>query len=152
MQPIDFLFRAAGVGVAVLVVTLAASFPMVAVYAHVINPGQPQAVYDAAALWIAPWSSHIVGPLVFLWWNHRGAVRRPQRPAFAFALAGIAWYLVFEMASLAVFALKPSDVLTVTFFISLAGKTAGALLGARWGQRPSTPAPDMLTPERSPDV
>lgn len=43
MQKIDLL-RAALVGVGVLVGTLLASIPMVAVYAHLINPGQPQAV------------------------------------------------------------------------------------------------------------
>jgi hypothetical protein len=151
MPPIDFMFRAALVGVGVLVVTLAASVPMVAVYAHVINPGQPQSVYDAAALWIAPWSSHIVGPLSFLWWNYRGALKRPNRPAIVFALAGIAWYVVADLSSVALFDLSLSTVLTPTFFISLAVKTTGALLGARYGQRKLAPAQTVLTPDRSTD-
>lgn len=136
MQPLDFL-RAALVGVGVLVATLVASVPMVAVYAHVIDPGHPQAVYDAAAQRIAPWSSHIFGPLLFLWWNYRGAVRWPRRDAMVFAWASLASYLIADMASVVIFGLTFSSVLTVTFFISLAAKTAGALLGARLGSRRS---------------
>lgn len=131
MQPVDYL-RAALVGVGVLVGTLVASVP--AVYAHVINPGQPQPVYEAAAQWIAPWSSHIVGPLLFLWWNYRGAVRWPQRHSMAFAWAGIAGYLIADVASVVIFGLTFSAVLTVPFFVSLSAKTAGALLGARLGK------------------
>jgi hypothetical protein len=146
MPPIDW-FRAALVGVGVLVGTLIASVPMVAVYAHVINPGQPQAVYGAAAQWIAPWSSHIVGPLLFLWWNYRSAVRRRQARALTFASAGIAWYLVVEMGSVVLFGLNFSTVLTVTFFLSLSAKTAAALLGAWLGQGQSHPNADALARE-----
>lgn len=134
MRPIDFL-RAALIGVGVLVGTLIASVPMVAVYAYLINPGQAQAVYDAAAHRIAPWSSHIVGPLLFLWWNYRGSVRAPTRNATAFALIGIACYFVADMATVPMFRLTFSSVLTMTFFTSLAAKAAGALIGARLGQR-----------------
>lgn len=136
MQPADFL-RAALLGLGVLVGTLLASIPMVAVYAYFINPGQPQAVYDAAAQWIAPWSSHILGPLLFLWLNYRAASRNPRRPALVFALAGIVAYAVLDMASVVLFGLTFATALTVTFFVSLAAKTAGALLGAHLGRRRS---------------
>lgn len=149
MQPTDFL-RAALVGVGVLVGTLLASIPMVAVYAYLINPGQPPAVYDAAAQRIAPWSSHIVGPLLFLWWNYRGALRVPRRNATAFAISGIAAYFVADMISVPLFGLTFSSVLTVTFFVSLSVKSAGALLGARLGaMRSRANAGVQVTPEQS---
>jgi hypothetical protein len=138
MQPVDFL-RAARLGIGVLLATLLASIPMVAVYAYVINPGQPQAVYDAAARWIAPWSSHIIGPLLFLWFNYRGAVRHPTRQAIPFALAGMVGYVIADLASVPVFGLTFASVLTGTFFRSLAVKTAAALLGAHLGARRSSP-------------
>ncbi len=133
-MPKNDLLRAALMGVGVLVGTLLASIPMVAVYAHLINPGQPQAVYDAAAQWIAPWSSHIVGPLLFLWWNYRGARRRPDRPAIAFAWCSVAAYVIADLASAVLFGLSLSSVLTTSFFVSLSVKTSGALLGARLGK------------------
>jgi hypothetical protein len=147
MHPLDFL-RAALVGVGVLVVTLLASIPMVAVYAHFINPGQPQAVYDAAALWIAPWSSHVIGPLLFLWWNYRGAVRRPERNAIAFAGASIVSFMIADVASVVPFGLTLSSALTGTFFLSLSVKTAGALLGARLGMQRSSPQSTTLDARR----
>lgn len=148
MQPLDYL-RAALVGVGVLVVTLLASIPMVAVYAHFINPGQPQAVYDAAALWIAPWSSHVIGPLLFLWWNYRGAVRRPGRHAIAFAGASVVSFVIVDVASVVPFGLTMSSALTRTFFLSLCVKAAGALLGARLGMKRSS-LPSTTLDDRSP--
>jgi hypothetical protein len=58
--------KAAGVGLGVMVLTVAASFPMVFVYATFIEPGHPRAFYNDAAQWIAPWSSHVFGPILFL--------------------------------------------------------------------------------------
>lgn len=148
MQPIDFL-RAALIGLGVLVGTLVASVPMVAFYAYVINPGQAQAVYDAAAQRIAPWSSHIVGPLLFLWWNYRGALRVPARRVTAFALAGIGFYFAFDMATVPLFGLTFSRVLTITFFLSLAAKASGALLGGMLGQKRSRAQTRMHSVEGS---
>lgn len=138
MQPIDFL-RAAAVGLCVFIGTILGSVLMVAVYAHLINPGHPQEFYNAAAQWIAPWSSHAVGPLLFFWLNYRGALRRPHRKAMAFAGACIACYVIIDMASVPLFGVSFSTVLTWTFLLSLCGKTAGALLGAWIGVRKRTP-------------
>ena len=132
MQPIDFL-RALALGLVVLIGTLLGSVLMVAFYAYVINPGHPQAVYNAAAVWIAPWASHVLGPLLFLWGNYRGAVRKPQRNAMAFAGASIIGYVILDMASVPLFGTTFATVLTLTFFLSLGGKTAGALIGAWLG-------------------
>lgn len=150
MQPVDYL-RAALVGVGVLVVTLLASIPMVAVYAHFINPGQPQAVYDAAALRIAPWSSHVIGPLLFLWWNYRGAMRRPGRNAIAFAGASVVCFVLADVASVVPVGLTIASALTRTFFLSLCVKTAGALLGARLGMQRSIPQSTTLDARRHTD-
>lgn len=48
------LVKARGVAIATLVITVATSLPMVALYAYVIEPGHPQTFYTAAARWIAP--------------------------------------------------------------------------------------------------
>lgn len=72
-------FKALGVAVATLAITLAASFPMVAFYAFFIEPGHPQEFYNEAARWIAPWSSHVIGPMVFFAFNYWLAARSPRR-------------------------------------------------------------------------
>lgn len=132
MPPLDFL-RALFVSLGVFLGTLLLSIPMVAFYAYVIEPGHPREFYDAAAQRIAPWSSHLAGPLLLFWMNLRGAMRRPQRNATFFAWATIAGYVAIDLASVPLFSIAFSAVLTLTFAASLAGKAAGALAGARLG-------------------
>lgn len=134
MRPIDFA-RAAGVGFTVFVSTLLLSIPMVAFYSYVIEPGHPQQFYNDAAKWIAPWSSHVFGPLIFLWLNYRGARKHQERTATLFALATVCAYFIIDLASVPLFGISFATVLTTAFFASLAVKTAGALVGAAMGAR-----------------
>ena len=129
MKPIDFL-KALGVALAVLICTLFFAFPMVAFYAYLVEPGHPPEFYSRAAQWIAPWSSHILGPLLFFGLNFRLARRRPERNAIAFALATILLYAVIDAGSLPLFGLDVWSFFQAPVLISLAFKTAGALLGA----------------------
>jgi hypothetical protein len=140
MSPLD-CFRARSVGIAVFLGTLLLSIPMVAVYRHLIDPGHPPEVYHEAARSIAPWSSHIGGPMLFFWLNHRHAGRYPQRNAVAFAWATIASYVVVDLLSLPPFGLTLSAVVTMTFSTSLAVKAAAALAGAMLGSRRAAMAP-----------
>lgn len=134
MQPFDFL-KALGVALSVLIGTLAFAFPMVAFYAYLIEPGHPPDFYSKAAQWIAPWSSHVLGPLLFLGFNFRLARSRPERNAIAFALATIALYVVIDAGSLPLFGLDVRMFFRPPVLISLVFKAAGALLGAWLGVR-----------------
>jgi len=125
--------KALGVAVATLAITLAASFPMVAFYAYFIEPGHPQEFYNEAAQWIAPWSSHILGPLLFLAFNYWLASRSPERNATFFAAATIVFFVIVDWSMLPVMGIPIGAVLTVTLFVSLAGKAVGAFIGARLG-------------------
>lgn len=127
--------RSVLVGFAVFAGTVLLSIPMVAVYAYLINPGHPQEFYNQAATWIAPWSSHVGGPLLFFWLNRRGAVRNPQRNAVAFAWATIVSYVAIDLMSVPLFGLAVSDVLTPAFAASLAVKSAAALAGGILGSK-----------------
>ena len=134
MGPLDFV-KALGVAIATLVITLAASFPMVAFYAFFIEPGHPQEFYSEAAQWIAPWSSHVLGPLVFLAFNFWLARRSPERNATLFAAATVVLYAVVDLSTLPMMGLPIAAALTVTFGLSLCAKAAGAFLGAYLGSQ-----------------
>lgn len=135
MKPIDYL-KAAGVGLAVLALTIALSFPMVFVYATFIEPGHPQVFYNEAALWIAPWSSHVFGPLLFFLFNWLAARRRPERNAWAFAAATIVLYAVIDFGVAgAALGGNFGQYLSLTVAASMAAKAAGAFAGAWLGSR-----------------
>jgi hypothetical protein len=134
MNTADFL-KALGVAVAVLSITLAASYPMVTFYALVIEPGHPQEFYREAAQWIAPWSSHLIGPAVFFAFNFWLAKRSDRRNAMLFAVCSIVLYAVVDLSTLPMFGLPITASLTLLFGVSLLGKTTGALLGAYCGAR-----------------
>lgn len=129
MKPVDY-FKAAGVAVAVLAATVVLSFPMVFAYAAFIEPGHPQSFYNEAALWIAPWSSHIFGPILFFVFNLVMARRRPGRNAYAFAAACIALYILIDFGVTALMGVSLATFLTAEVALSLVGKLAGAMLGA----------------------
>jgi hypothetical protein len=134
MTALDFL-KALGVALAVLCITLAASYLMVTFYALIIEPGHPQEFYSEAAQWIAPWASHILGPVVFFAFNFSMAKRSPRRHAMLFAVSAIVLYAVVDLGTLPIFGLPITASLNMLFVLSLLGKTAGALLGAHFGVR-----------------
>lgn len=126
--------KALGVAVFVLVLTLAASFPMVAVYAYLIEPGHPPEFYSEAANWIAPWSSYILGPIAFFgcnyWLLKTGRVRFPLR----FAAATIGFYLFIDLGMFPILIDIPlSSFFTAAILLSLVVKIIAALWGANLG-------------------
>lgn len=132
MSAIDYL-KAAGVAVGVIVITMAASFPMVAFYAYLIEPGQDQGFYNEAAQWIAPWSSYILGPIVFFAFNYWLARKSPERSAYLFASASIIAYLVIDLSMVPALGGDITSFLSFGFAFWVALKLAGALLGAHFG-------------------
>jgi hypothetical protein len=147
VSALDYV-RSMIVGFAVFLGTLLLSVAMVAVYARLIDPGHPPERYHAAATWIAPWASHIGGPLVFFWLNYRDAGRHPRTNAIGFASATIGSYVMIDILSVPLFGLSLSSVITMTFIVSLAVKAAAALAGAMLGSRWSAMAP-IRAAERS---
>lgn len=125
---------ALGVAVFVLVFTMAASFPMVAVYAYLIEPGHPPEFYSEAANWIAPWSSYILGPIAFFccnyWLVKSGRVQFPLR----FAASTVGFYLLVDLGLLGFLLNIPlSSYVTAAILLSLAVKVIAAFWGAKLG-------------------
>lgn len=137
--------KALGVAIFVLVLTIAASFPMVAVYAYLIEPGHPPEFYSEAANWIAPWSSYILGPIVFFccnyWLLKTGRVRFPLQ----FAASTIGFYVLIDWGLFVFLIQIPlSSFFTAGILLSLVVKVIAAYWGANLGlakRPPSSSAP-----------
>jgi hypothetical protein len=125
MTAIDFV-KAFAVGFGILVVNVAISFAVVAAYALWVEPGHDAAYYEAAAQWIAPWSSVAFGWLLFFIACYVLS-RRPERSALAFAIAVFAAYAALDLGILfAAGALSPFPPIVG---LSLASKLVGAIGG-----------------------
>jgi hypothetical protein len=125
IKPLDFA-KAAGAGLLILVLDLAAAFAAVTFYSLVVDPGHPQSYYVAAAPAISTVSTRIAGPLLFVLVVWLFSRRRPDRNAWAFALATFAFYFVLDWATIA---FQPA-FLTLPVLATMALKLAGALVGA----------------------
>jgi hypothetical protein len=135
MKPIDYL-KAAGVGLAVMAVTIAASFPAVFVYAAFDKAGpHDQAYFNHTATFVAPWCSYVGGPVLFFLLNWLLARRRPARNALLFAAASFVFYLVIDGGSTVLFSMSLMEFASVTVLISSLAKLAAALAGAWLGSR-----------------
>ncbi len=128
--------QALGVALVTIMITVIVSFPMVTFYAYVIEPGHDQEFYEDAAQWIAPWSSYILGPILFYIFNYWLTRRSVNRNNMFFAIMTIVFYIAVECFMLLAMDIDVRDVLFTLngiFWISI--KLVGALLGAYFGQR-----------------
>jgi hypothetical protein len=124
MKPIDFA-KAAGVATAILVLNVLIAILVVLAYSIFIEPGHPREFYDAAALRIAPWCSHIAGTTLFLGAGYLFARRRPERNGFLFAGAFTVLYAIIDSATVGFV-----GVFTVEHSLSMLAKLLAALAGA----------------------
>jgi hypothetical protein len=136
MKPVDFV-KAIGVAFLVLAVDLAVSFLVVTIYAQLIEPGRTQAFYNAAALTIAPWSSHIAGPVIFLGAGYLFGRRRRDRNPLLFAAAFCAAYAVITVGMLVSMGGLEAALL-ITMGIKFVGAAIGAYLAGRAAPRASS--------------
>ena len=135
LQPIDYL-KALATAVVIVMVNVAISYGVMAVYSHMIDPGHELAYYEAAAQRIAPWSSIVFGPILFFFASYFFAKRRPERSAVGFALAIFAAYALIE-----VIVMTSAGKLIEMFAIvalSMTTKLVGGLLGAKRAQAHQT--------------
>jgi hypothetical protein len=124
MKPSDFA-KAAAVAIVVLVLNVLIAIVVMFGYSIVVEPGHPREFYDAAALRIAPWCSHIAGTALFFGAGYLSARRRPQRNGFLFATAFTVFYAIIDAAAVGFM-----GVLGVSFALSMLAKFLAALLGA----------------------
>lgn len=132
MGTLDFV-KAFGVALLLMVLNVAASFGVVAVYAYLIEPGHEAAYYETAAQSIAPWSSVFVGALLFFLAAWFFGLRKPARSALVFALTFAAIHTAIDFAIIAAVGGLPHLGLVV--WISVAAKFSAAAAGALLAKR-----------------
>jgi hypothetical protein len=128
MAPRDFV-KAAGVAVVLLILNVLVAVAAV-LYSTFIEPGHPREFYDQAALWIAPWSCHIVGTALFLLAGYVFTRRQPARQGFLFAAAFTAFYALIDAASVGF-----TGVANASFLLLMLVKLMASLTGAFFGAR-----------------
>jgi hypothetical protein len=124
MKPRDYA-KAAGVAIVLLALNVLIAILVVFGYSILIEPGHPREFYDAAALRIVPWCSHIAGTALFFAAGYLFARRRPQRNGFLFATAFTALYAIIDAAAVGFV-----GVFGIRFALSMLAKFLAALLGA----------------------
>jgi hypothetical protein len=134
MKPIDFA-KAVAVAVAILVLNVLIAIAVVLFYSIFIDPGHPHEYYNAAALRIAPWCSHIAGTALFFVAGYLMARRRPERSALLFAAVFTALYAIIDAATVGFV-----GVFGIEFALSMLAKLLAALAGAFLGSRTRKPA------------
>lgn len=135
MKPIDFA-KAAGVAIAVLILNVFFAILVVLVYRFAIEPGRPSEFYDAAALRIAPWCSHIAGTFLFFGAGYLFTRRRPERNGFLFALAFTVLYAVIDAATVGFWGAVSAEF-GLSMLAKLAAGQAGVLLATRTTHTPA---------------
>jgi hypothetical protein len=126
--------KAAGLGLAVLALNLAATTAAISAYALAVAPGRPSSFYAAQAPRIAAWTSPVGGALLFLVAIAWLGERQPGRNAMAFALKAWIAYVVLDVGS----GIAMGDgramlnwMMPVSMALALAGALAGAGLSRR---------------------
>ena len=130
----DFL-KVLGVAITALLLTIAGSFLLVLFYAYLVEPGHELEFYIDALRRLAPWSSHIVGPIAFFASNYWLAKNSTGRITLAFAISTVVAYLLIDLSILISLGGDTSVYLEIgaAFWVTL--KFAAAILGAHLGSK-----------------
>lgn len=139
MRSIDYA-KAFGLAVAVLALNLLITTGAIFAYAQLVEPGRPQAFYNAMAPRIGAWTGPAGGMLLMFVAGYLFGRRRPDRGPFAFMGAVFAAYLALDVA-LGLAVAPAAQVFKPTFVLSLTGAAlagqAGAALSLRRAGPPS---------------
>lgn len=140
MKPIDFA-KAAGIAAIVLAIDVLIAIGVVFVWGTTFEPGHPRSFYATAGVPIARWSTRIAGTALIFGAGWLFARRQPERNAVIFAATMVAFYALFDGASVAFQGFFTRGV-AITMLLKLVAGVAGAFvgLGAISARRAGSPA------------
>jgi hypothetical protein len=124
VRPIDAA-KAVGVAIAILILNVLIAILVVLGYSIFIDPGHSHEYYNAAAMRIAPWCSHIFGTALFFAAGFLFARRRPERNGLLFAATFTLLYAVIDSATIGF-----AGLFSVEFALSMLAKLLAGLAGA----------------------
>lgn len=128
-----YLLKIAGLAVLFLVINVAFSFVVVAVYSHMINPGHDAAFYEAFAQRAAPWSSIFFGMPLMFFFCWRLCRKLDLEMARTSALGLWAIYTIIDFAI--IFSVGVDTKLGILVAISTITKLVAAWFGANAGAK-----------------
>lgn len=137
MRSVDYA-KALGLAVAVLALNLLITTAVIFAYAQLLEPGRPQAFYNAMAPRIGAWTGPAGGMLLMLAAGYLFGRRRPARKPFAFMGAVFVAYLALD-AALGLAMAPAAQVFKLTFVLSLTGAALAGQAGAALSQRRGAP-------------
>ena len=127
--------KAAGVAIGLLVFNMLIVILAVVTYAQLIEPGQPQEFYDAAAMRIAPWCTRTIGSAAFFAVGYFLAKSRPDRNGLLFALLFSLFYALLDAATVGF-----AGALNIEFLLAMLANCIVALAGALFAARANSKA------------
>lgn len=142
MRPVDFL-KALGVAILIMVLDIACAFGVVWIFTLIYPPTHPIAPTDPLVIHLSTMSTRIIGPILFALFVWLVSRKRPDRNAWAFALAVFGFYVLVDTGTLFLLPDDPADNgqsklaimvqrgVLATMAIKLVGSLVGAALAAR---------------------
>jgi hypothetical protein len=131
VKPLD-VGKSALVAIALLLVNVAISIAVIAVYSYAVAPGHEAAFYDAAAQRIAPWSSVVFGGPLFFAAAYLLSRKPRDRNPMAFALSMFGVYALIDLGVMVAAGALAAHAAIVA--LSLTTKLVGAIAGAHVGR------------------
>jgi hypothetical protein len=128
MKALDFV-KAVAVTLLIMAADVLVGYVVVTGYVLLVGSGNFNEV-SVAAMRIAPWSSRLIGPLIFCAAAYLCARRRPQRNPFLFAAAFSVGYVIVEGISIRMVVGSVVGLFTGIIALSMLAKFLGALAGA----------------------
>jgi hypothetical protein len=136
MKPIDF-GKAALAGLVILILNLLATTAVIFAWSMLVEPGKSHDYYNALAPRIGATTGPMGGVILMFAAAYLLGKRRPERNAFAFAVA--TWFAYAVLDLLSGLPMVPlADLLTLRFAFSLVAALLAALMGARFASPPES--------------
>lgn len=126
---INRMLRIVGAALLAMFLNVLAFVLWMAIYGYLINPGHPEAFYQARAQEMGPYGSIVTGIPIFFLISY--LLTRKREVGFAFTAAFLFW-LLYAIVDVSILLLSGwgNVTFTILVFVSMATKLCASLFGA----------------------